>query len=107
LFLTFVAEALVPMLKPQQVVVMDNLPAHKSPVVDRLIEAAGARVLRLPPYSPDFNPIEQAISKTKSILKKLAHRTVDGLFDGIAQALNSIRPSDALNYIVHGGYSLQ
>src|SRR5947208_1107859 len=101
LFVTFVRQALVPMLSPGQVVVMDNLPAHKSPEVDRLIESAGARVLRLPPYSPDFNPIEQAISKIKSVLKKLAHRRIDGLFDGIAEALGSIRPIDALHYIAH------
>jgi transposase len=107
LFATFVREALVPTLMPGQVVVMDNLPAHKSPQVDRLIESAGARVLRLPPYSPDFNPIEQAISKTKSVLRKLGHRQVDGLFDGIAEALASITPTDALHYIAHGGYLLE
>lgn len=107
LFVTFVREGLVPMLVTGQVVVMDNLPAHKSPEVDRLIESGSARVLRLPPYSPDFNPIEQAISKIKSVLKKLAHRSVDGLFDGIGQALGSIRPTDALHYITHGGYSIR
>jgi transposase len=107
LFLSFVREALVPTLAPGQVVVMDNLPAHKSPLVDRLIEAAGARVLRLPPYSPDYNPIEQAISKIKSVLKRLARRSVDGLFNGIAEALGSISPTDALHYIVHGGYTLR
>jgi len=106
LFVTFVREALVPMLSPGQVVVMDNLPAHKSPEVDRLIESASARLLRLPPYSPDFNPIEQAISKIKSVLRKLARRSIDGLFEGIAEALRSIRPSDALHYIAHGGYLL-
>jgi transposase len=107
LFVTFVCEALVPTLVPGQVVVMDNLPAHKSPEVDRLIESVGARVLRLPPYSPDFNPIEQAISKIKSVLKKLARRSIDGLFEGITEALRSIRPSDALHYIAHGGYLLR
>ena len=105
-FLAFLREGPVPHLLPGQVVVMDNLPAHKSPQVDRLIESAGARVLRLPPYSPDYNPIEQAISKIKSVLRKLAHRSVNGLFDGIAEALGSISPSDALHYIVHDGYSL-
>jgi transposase len=105
LFLTFVRQALVPILKPGQVLVMDNLPAHKSPQVDRLIEATGARVLRLPPYSPDFNPIEMAISKIKTVLRKLAHRSIDGLFLGIGQALESIRPTDALNYIAHCGYA--
>jgi transposase len=107
LFVTFVREALVKVLVPGQVVVMDNLPAHKSPEVDRLIESVGARVLRLPPYSPDFNPIELAISKIKTVLRKLARRTVDGLFEGIAQALGSISPTDALHYIAHRGYPLQ
>jgi transposase len=107
LFVTFVSEALAPMLVSGQVVVMDNLPAHKSPQVDRLIESSGARVLRLPPYSPDFNPIEQAIAKIKSVLKKLAHRSVDGLLDGIGEALASIRTDDALHYIAHSGYSLR
>ena len=107
LFVTFVREALVPTLVPGQVVVMDNLPAHKSPEVDRLVASAGARVLRLPPYSPDFNPIEQAISKVKTILRKLAHRSVDGLFDGIGEALGSISPTDAQHYIEHDGYSLR
>ena len=105
LFVTFVGQALVPVLKPGQVLVMDNLPAHKSPRIDRLIEATGARVLRLPPYSPDFNPIEMAISKVKTLLRKLARRSVDGLFTGIGEALQSIRPTDALNYIAHCGYA--
>ena len=105
LFITFVREALVPLLKPGQVLVMDNLPAHKSPQIDRLVEAVGARVLRLPPYSPDFNPIEMAISKIKTVLRKFAHRSVGGLFDGIGEALGSIRRTDALNYIAHCGYA--
>lgn len=107
LFITFIREALVPMLKPKQVVVMDNLPAHKSPQIDRLIESTGATLLRLPAYSPDFNPIEQAISKIKAVLKKLACRTVDGLFEGIGKAINSITTTDATHYIEHGGYSLR
>lgn len=105
LFLTFVREALVHILEPGQVLVMDNLPAHKSPRIDQLIEATGARVLRLPPYSPDFNPIEMAISKVKTVLRKLARRSVDGLFAGIGEAIESIRPTDALNYIAHCGYA--
>lgn len=105
LFVTFVGEALVPVLKPGQVLVMDNLSAHKSPRIDQLIEATGARMLRLPPYSPDFNPIEMAISKVKTVLRKLARRSIDGLFAGIGEALESIRPTDALNYIAHCGYA--
>lgn len=107
LFVTFVREALVPALKPGQVVVMDNLPAHRSPQVDRLIEATGARVMRLPPYSPDFNPIEMGISKVKTVLRTLARRSVDGLFNGIGEALESIHPTDALNYIAHCGYATE
>jgi transposase len=106
LFVTFVREALVPTLCAEQVVIMDNLSAHKSPLVDQLIESAGARVLRLPPYSPDYNPIEQAISKVKSVLRKLARRSIDGLFSAIAEGLGSIRSTDALHYILHDGYSL-
>jgi transposase len=102
LFVTFVREALAPILRPGQVVVMDNLSPHKCPEVDRLIEAAGARVLRLPPYSPDFNPIELAISKIKTALRKLACRNVAA----IGTALNSITPIDAMNYIQYRGYSL-
>jgi transposase len=105
LFVTFAREALAPVLKPGQVVVMDNLPAHKSLQIDQLVESVGARVLRLPPYSPDFNPIEMAISKVKTVLRKLARRSLDGLFNGIGQALGSIRPTDALNYIAHCGYA--
>lgn len=105
LFVTFVRDALLEVLKPGQVLVMDNLPAHKSPQIDQLVESIGARVLRLPPYSPDFNPIEMAISKIKTMLRKLARRSVEGLFSGIGEALQSIRTTDALNYITHCGYA--
>lgn len=107
LFVTFVREALVPVLAAGQIVVLDNLGPHKSPEVQRLIVSAGCRVLRLPPYSPDYNPIEMAISKIKTVLRKLACRTVDGLLDGIGQALGEITPSDALHYMQHSGYTLQ
>ena len=105
LFVTFIGEGLAPALKPGQVVVMDNLPAHKTPEVDRLIESAGARVLRLPPYSPDYNPIEMAISKVKTILRSLGERDVGHLFDVIGDVLNRVTPIDARNYIRHCGYS--
>jgi transposase len=104
-FLAFLRDGLVPNLKPGQVVVLDNLPAHKSPKVDELIESAGARVLRLPPYSPDFNPIEMAISKIKSLLRKLARRTVDALLLAIDEAVAAITPDDALAFIRHCGYA--
>ena len=105
LFVAFVRDALVPLLAAGQVVVLDNLAPHKSPEVRRLVEAAGATLLLLPPYSPDFNPIEQAISKVKAVLRKLARRTVDALFIGIGEALASVTPTDAMNYIAHCGYA--
>jgi transposase len=105
LFVTLVREALVPMLRPGQVVVMDNLAPDKSPQAQELIESAGARLLRLPPYSPDLNPIELAISKIKTVPRKLACRTVDGLFEGIGVALGEITPTDALHYLAYRGYA--
>ena len=104
LFVAFIAEALVPTLRPGQVVVMDNLQPHKSPQVRRLVEATGARLILLPPYSPDFNPIEQAISKVKAALRSLAKREVEALFDGIGEALALVTAEDARNYITHCGY---
>ena len=104
-FLVFVRDGLVPNLKAGQVVVLDNLPAHKSPKIDELIESVGARVMRLPPYSPDYNPIEMAISKAKSILRRLARRTVDALLPAIAEAMDSITAADAINFIRHCGYA--
>jgi transposase len=105
LFVTFVGETLVPLLVPGQVVVLDNLQPHKSPQVRRLVESAGATLLLLPPYSPDFNPIEMAISKVKTVLRKLARRTVESLFGGIGEALATVTPTDALHYINHCGYN--
>lgn len=104
-FLAFVREGLVPRLKTGQVVVMDNLPAHKSKKVDELIASAGCRVLRLPPYSPDFNPIEMAISKIKSLLRKRAERRFDSLIEAVGHAMNSITASDADGFIRHCGYA--
>jgi transposase len=104
-FVDFVGEELVPILRKGRVVVLDNLAAHNDRRVDALIESAGCEVMRLPPYSPDFNPIENAISKVKAMLRKLAKRTVPALFDGIAAALESVTPSDAMGYIAHCGYA--
>lgn len=106
IFHQFIAEVLVPQLKPGQVIVMDNLASHKRPKIRRLIEGCGARVMYLPPYSPDLNPIEMAISKIKTLLRKLARRTVEGLFAAIPQALASITSEDAINYMLHCGYPL-
>lgn len=105
LFLEFVRQELLPQLKPGQVVVLDNLPAHKSLKIDELVAAAGCTVLRLPPYSPDFNPIEMAISKVKVVLRSLARRTVGALFAAIDEALRRITVADAVAFIKHCGYS--
>jgi len=104
-FVDFVMENLIPVLRKGQVVVLDNLAAHNDRRVDQLITAAGCEVMRLPPYSPDFNPIENAISKVKSVLRKLAKRTVPGLFQGIAAALESVTVTDAKSFIKHCGYA--
>jgi transposase len=106
LFVTFVRESLVPVLEPGQVVIMDNLSAHKSPVVRELIESAGAMLLYLPPYSPDYNPIELAISKVKSVLRTLARREVADLLEAIETALCSITPNDAAGFLRHRRYTL-
>ena len=82
-FQAYVDQVLVPELKPGDVVVMDNLSSHKGPAVRRAIEAAGANLLYLPPYSPDFNPIENAFAKLKALLRKAAERTVGALWDRI------------------------
>ena len=105
MFLAYVEQCLAPTLRAGDVVVMDNLSAHKSPRVARLIETAGARVLRLPPYSPDINPIEMAISKIKSLLRKLGRRSMDKLEAAIAEATLAITPNDAQGFITHCGYS--
>lgn len=105
-FVTFLREELVPLLRPGQVLVLDNLSVHKSPKVDELVEAAGARVLRLPPYSPDYNPIEMAISKVKTLLRKEAKREVKSLTDAIDVALKAVTEEDAANFIRHCGYGV-
>jgi transposase len=103
-FQAYVDQVLVATLKPGDVVVMDNLPAHKPAGVRRSIEAAGASLLYLPPYSPDFNPIEMAFAKLKAILKKAAARTVDELWDAIAAALDKFTLAECSNYFEAAGY---
>ena len=97
-FLAYVEQVLVPTLKPGEIVVMDNLPAHKPIAVRAAIEVAGAELRFLPPYSPDFNPIEMAFSKLKAFLKKTAARTVDDLWDAIAQGIDTFTPTECRNY---------
>ena len=106
-FVAFVGEALVPSLRPGQVVVMDNLSPHKHPRVRELIEGAGCRLLYLPPYSPDYNPIEQAISKVKGVLRSDACRDVGLLYEKIGDALRTVTRADAEAFMRHSGYTLR
>jgi transposase len=103
-FETYVEHFLAPTLKKGQIVVMDNLQVHKSKRVRQLIEGAGATVLFLPPYSPDFSPIEEAFSKVKSILRKAQARTHEALIEAIGRALNAVSRRDALGWFAHCGY---
>jgi transposase len=103
-FQAYVDQVLVPELKPGDVVIMDNLGSHKGQGVRAAIEAAGARLLYLPPYSPDFNPIENAFSKLKALLRKAAERSVDGLWDAIARIAALITPTECANFFKAAGY---
>jgi transposase len=106
-FQAFVEQVLVPELGPGDVVVMDNLSSHKRPRTRELIEAAGARVLFLPPYSPDLNPIEMIFAKAKHLLRSLACRTREALWTKMQSVLDQITASDAANCFRHCGYTLQ
>ena len=103
-FLAYVEQVLVPTLRPGDIVIMDNLPAHKPSAVRAAIEAAGAELTFLPPYSPDFNPIENAFSKLKAILRKAAARTIDDLWRVIGEAIDAFTPSECQNYFAACGY---
>lgn len=105
-FETFVESTLVPTLRPGDVVVMDNLPPHKAPQVIQRIEQVGARVLFLPAYSPDLNPIEKMWSKVKECLRAAKARTEEDLWAAIACALASVTPEDALHWFASCGYSI-
>ena len=103
-FEAYVGQVLVPTLKSGDVVILDNLSSHKRPAAQALIEAAGARLMFLPPYSPDFNPIEKAFSKLKALLRKVAERTVTGLRDRIGKLVDIIQPHEARNFFNSCGY---
>ena len=94
----------MPTLSPGDVVILDNLPAHKSSAVREAIEAAGAKLLFLPPYSPDFNPIENAFAKLKALLRKAAARTVEHLWQIIGECLDAFSPTECANYFTNCGY---
>ena len=103
-FLAWIEQMLAPTLSLGDIVVMDNLPAHKPQAVRAAIEAAGASLRYLPPYSPDLNPIEMAFSKFKAFLKKAAARTIEDLWRAIAQALPKISADDCQSYFTAAGY---
>ena len=107
IFLAYVEQVLCPRLRPGQVVILDNLSAHKVTGVRERIEAAGAHLLYLPPYSPDLNPIEQAWSKVKQILRSLKARSSEALERAVAEALNAITAENAIAWFAHCGYGLQ
>ena len=104
IFKAWVEQMLAPALRPGDIVVMDNLPAHKVAGVRQAIEAQGAELRYLPPYSPDLNPIEQAFAKLKALLRKAAERTVDGLWTTIGKLLELFPPAECANYIANSGY---
>ena len=103
-FLAWVEQMLAPTLRPGHLVIMDNLPAHKVAGVKEAIEARGAELLYLPPYSPDFNPIENAFAKFKAHVRKAAARTFEALETAAANALLEFDQSDCLNFFAHAGY---
>ena len=103
-FLAYTEQVLVPTLRPGDVVILDNLPAHKGTAVRMAVEAAGATLLFLPPYSPDFNPIENAFAKLKTLLRKAAARTVDHLWHVIGESLDVFTPNECANYFAAAGY---
>ena len=106
-FLAYVEQVLCPRLEPGHLVILDNLAAHKLAAVRQLIQSRGAQVLYLPPYSPDFNPIEQAWSKLKQRLRAAKARRLGNLESAVAQAIAAITPENALAWFRHCGYGIQ
>jgi transposase len=104
-FVAYARDFLAPTLQPGDVVVMDNLSSHKVEGVREAIEAVGARLLYLPPYSPDLNPIEQVFAKLKALLRKFKERTVDALWNRIGSLIDKFTPTECRNYLRHAGYT--
>ena len=104
IFLAWTEQMLAPELRPGDIVIMDNLAARKVSGIREAIEARGAELRYLPPYSPDLNPIEQAFAKLKALLRKAAARSVDGLWTTIGQLLDLFPPTECANYLVNSGY---
>jgi transposase len=105
IFLAWLEQFVIPTLSAGDIVVMDNPPAHKIAAVRALIEAAGAALVYLPPYSPDLNPIEMAFAKLKAPLRKAAERSVDALWDKIGESLGKFSSDERANYFRHAGYA--
>jgi len=106
IFETYVEEVLTPILHPGEILLLDNLSAHKGGPAQATLEAAGVQVIFLPPYSPDLNPIEKCWAKVKQALRAAKARTWDDLVDALATALRSVSPSDVLAWFAHCGYKL-
>ena len=104
-FLAYVEQVLVPTLKPDDIVVLDNLPAHKIAAVRAVIAKAGAQFFLLPPYSPEMNPIEMAFAKLKALLRQSAERTRDGLWQRIGDLLDHFTAEECANYFAAAGYA--
>lgn len=104
-FLAYVRTLLVPTLSPGDVVIMDNLGSHRGRQVRKAIRNAGARLLFLPKYSPDLNPIEQVFAKLKHLLRKAQARSYDGILTAIAQLLDAFTPEECANYLRNSGYA--
>ena len=103
-FLAYVTQVLAPELKPGDVVILDNLPAHKGSRIREAIEAAGASLVFLPPYSPDFNPIENVFARLKALLRKAAEQTIQGLWAAIGRLIDLFTPQECANYFTAAGY---
>ena len=104
-FKTYVERILVPTLAPGDIVIMDNLGSHKGKAVRQAIRAVGARLLFLPPYSPDLNPIEQVFAKLKHLMRKTAERTVEATWKRVGILLDAFTPAECANYLANSGYA--
>ena len=104
-FRAYVEQALIPTLKPGDVVVLDNLGSHRGKAVRKAIRQAGAHLIFLPPYSPDLNPIEQVFSKLKTLLRKADERSIEAVWKRIGALLDHFSPSECANYLVNAGYA--
>jgi transposase len=104
-FAAWVEQALLPTLAPGDIVIMDNLSSHKRPAIRQAIRGVGARLLFLPPYSPDLNPIEQMFAKLKHLLRKAAERTAEATWKRIGALLDSFSAQECANYLVNSGYA--